>query len=152
MTKSSDGFTLIELMIAVAIIGILLVIATSTIITFQAKSKQAEAKVNLEAIGNLALAYKAENNTYITDFIGLGWNPLGNTRYGYYYNGLLYSAPSITPSGGCSILGTNGAASATDIAFTAIAAGDIDRDDTCDEWSYNQNRDLQNTINDATSP
>ncbi len=152
MTKSSDGFTLIELMIAVAIIGILLVIATSAIITFQAKSKQAEAKVNLEAIGNLALAYKAENNTYITDFTGLGWNPLGNTRYGYYYNGLLYSAPSITPSGGCPVPATDAAASATSTAFSSIALGDIDRDATCDKWTYNQIRDLQNSVNDATTP
>ncbi len=151
--RSSQGFTLIELMIVVAILGILVVLATAAFITFQAKSKQAEAKVSLGAIGNLALTYKAENNTYITDFVGLGWSPLGNTRYGYYYNTSLFaSTPSITPSGGCAIPAINGSASASDADFIVIALGDIDRDAICDEWRYNQNRDLQNTINDATSP
>lgn len=151
--RSDKGFTIIELMIAVAIIGILVVVAIAAFTTFQAKSKQAEAKVNLEAIGNLALAYKAENNIYITDFVGLGWSPTGNTRYGYYYNTSLFSGtPAITPSGGCNIPATYSAASATDSAFTAIAIGDLDRDAACDEWRYNQNRDLQNTINDATAP
>lgn len=151
--RSRNGFTLIELMIAVAIIGILVVIATAAFITFQAKSKQAEAKVNLEAIGNLALAYKTEKDTYITDFTGLGWTSTGSTRYGYYYNGSLYSGtPSIAPSGGCPVPATDGAASVTASTFTSIAKGDIDRDATCDEWRYNQDRYLQNSINDAATP
>ncbi|HLF86729.1 MAG TPA: prepilin-type N-terminal cleavage/methylation domain-containing protein, partial [Nitrospiria bacterium] len=50
--RSSTGFTLIELMITVAIIGILAVLASASFITFQAKSKQSEAKTNLGAIGN----------------------------------------------------------------------------------------------------
>ena len=44
------GFTLIELMIVVAIIGILAAIAIPNFIKFQAKSKQSEAKTNLKAI------------------------------------------------------------------------------------------------------
>ena len=151
--RSSTGFTLIELMITVAIIGILVVIASAAFITFQAKSKQSEAKVNLEAIGNLAMAYKVEKDTYITDFSGLGWAPTGSTRYGYYYNTSLFSGtPSITPSGGCSVPGTDAAASVTSTTFTSIAIGDVDIDATCDRWTYDQDRDLQNSVNDATTP
>mgnify|MGYP001576798892 CR=1 FL=1 len=139
-------------MITIAIIGILVVIASAALITFQAKSKQAEAKVNLQAIGSMALAYKAEKDTYITDFSGLGWAPTGSTRYGYYYNTSLFpGSPSITPSGGCTVPATDGAASATSTAFTSIAIGDIDRDATCDRWTYNRDRNLQNSVNDATT-
>jgi len=149
---SSKGFTLIELMMVVAIIGILAALAIAGFSAFQAKSKQAEAKINLGAIGSMALSYRAENNTYITDFIGLGWSPVGNTRYGYYYNTSLFAGtPSIIPSGGCVIPATNGTAAASAATFIAIAIGDIDKDATCDEWRYNENRDLQNTENDAAA-
>ncbi|WP_414645174.1 type IV pilin protein, partial [Candidatus Deferrimicrobium sp.] len=48
--KGKKGFTLIELMIVVAIIGILAAIAIPNFLRFQAKSKQSEAKTNLGGI------------------------------------------------------------------------------------------------------
>jgi type IV pilus assembly protein PilA len=56
MKKKSKGFTLIELMIVVAIIGILAAIAIPNFLRYQLRSKLSELKTNVEAI------YKSEES------------------------------------------------------------------------------------------
>jgi prepilin-type N-terminal cleavage/methylation domain-containing protein len=58
--KSKKGFTLIELMIVVAIIGILAAIAIPNFLRFQLKSKSSEGKVNIAAIRTAEESYLAE--------------------------------------------------------------------------------------------
>jgi type IV pilus assembly protein PilA len=48
--RKQEGFTLIELMIVVAIIGILAAIAIPNFLTYQLKSRQSEARTNLGGI------------------------------------------------------------------------------------------------------
>ena len=74
LRKRSKGFTLIELMIVVAIIAILAAIAIPQYKKFQLKAKTAEAKANLGSIRSCEEAYAAENDVYVT----AAWNPSGN--------------------------------------------------------------------------
>ena len=63
--KSQKGFTLIELMIVVAIIGILAAIAIPNFLTYQMKSRQSEAKTNLQAIKTSEVSFQAERGCYV---------------------------------------------------------------------------------------
>ncbi|MBU1343052.1 MAG: prepilin-type N-terminal cleavage/methylation domain-containing protein [Proteobacteria bacterium] len=62
--KNQKGFTLIEVMIVIAIIGVLAAIAIPNYKNYQFKAKSAEAKTNLGAIRTMEEAYKAENDAY----------------------------------------------------------------------------------------
>ncbi len=77
------GFTLIELMIVVAIIGILAAIAIPNFIKFQARSKQGEAKTNLKSAFTAEKSYYAEKDQFAS--IGLvGFAPEQGNRYSYF--------------------------------------------------------------------
>ncbi|HEX8042740.1 prepilin-type N-terminal cleavage/methylation domain-containing protein [Candidatus Deferrimicrobium sp.] len=93
--RSKKGFTLIELMIVVAIIGILAAIAIPNFLKFQAKSKQSEAKTNLGAIYLGETAFFGENNGY-GNFTQISWSPSGTTRYHYTLGG--YTAGTTDPT------------------------------------------------------
>ncbi len=76
-----QGFTLIELMIVVAIIGILAAIAIPNFIKFQARSKQSEPKANLKALFVAQKSYFAEKDTYSSSVSYIGFVPERGNRY-----------------------------------------------------------------------
>ncbi len=144
--KDGRGFTLIELMIVVAIIGILAGIAIPNYLTYQARAKQSEAKIGLGGIFTTATAFFADNNTFVATPAQLGYSQTGTLRYEFSWSGAsvnLTGAPSCT--GPTTVLVP--VASAT--GFTAGARGNIDTDSTCDEWTINDLRMLVNQINDV---
>jgi type IV pilus assembly protein PilA len=101
--RNQKGFTLVELMIVVAIIGILAAIAIPNFRNYQMKAKTGEAKVNLGAIKTSMETYRAENNVYLAaaanpvnipgankaawataaDWTQIGFAPSGNVYYSY---------------------------------------------------------------------
>jgi type IV pilus assembly protein PilA len=81
------GFTLIELMIVVAIIGLLAALAIPNFIKFQARSRQSEAKTNLKSIFTAEKSYYGDKQYYVDLFDVMGATPEWNNRYAYFLNG-----------------------------------------------------------------
>ena len=141
MLRSKKGFTLIELMIVVAIIGILAAIAIPNFLKFQARSKQSEAKTNLKAVFTAETAYFGENNTYGT-FSVVNWEPIGSKQIYQYEDGTeTITPPSGVPSGTAPTWTRTPAV--TTMAFTAGAWGNIDSDTTTDAWTISPANDVQ---------
>lgn len=93
------GFTLIELMIVVAIIGILAAIAIPNFLKFQCKSKTSEAKEMLKGIYTANVAYQGETDYFTNLFylFGLDLSGVGtgsSEGAGKYYLFNVTGAPS----------------------------------------------------------
>jgi prepilin-type N-terminal cleavage/methylation domain-containing protein len=121
--NSHKGFTLIELMIVVAIIGILAAIAVPNYMSYIKKTRTSEAKKLLSVARTLEEAYKAENNTYSSSLNAIGWTAPASWKY--------YSAISVSGAGASS--------------FTVRVSGNIDSDAATDAWSINQDGTLSHT-------
>ena len=108
--KKQAGFTLIELMVVVGIIGLLSAIAVPNFISYQARSRRSEAYANLSAVARLQTSFHAERGEFFEagawpDYVAhgglstekmewdalseaayseLGWRPEGSARSGHW--------------------------------------------------------------------
>lgn len=90
-SKHGAGFTLIELMIAVAIIGVLAAIALPNYTEYMTRSKRAEGQALLSEVSARQERFYAQNNSYVTNPINianLAFPKVANNRIisenGYY--------------------------------------------------------------------
>jgi type IV pilus assembly protein PilA len=131
------GFTLIELMIALAIIGVLTTAALPSFLRYQLRARSSEALVNLRAIATNQEIYFAEHGEFLgvespvpasapgssrstwtlgSNFDTLGWAPEGGVQFQYQ----VVSDNSQTES----------------VRFTAEARGDVDGDGQPSFWGF----------------
>ena len=82
--KKQYGFTLIELMIVVAIVGVLSAIAFPSYNSYMKKSARADAKVGLTKLADKQERFYLQNNTYTTAFTAAGLNTSTTSEEGYY--------------------------------------------------------------------
>lgn len=133
------GFTLVELMIVVGIIGVLASVAIPSFRNYQLSSKRAEAFANLSSLATAQKAYYAEYNQFVAvaaepllttgllanpikrdstsvvaAFGAVGWAPEGDVFYDY------------DTATGSTRFGADCAACNTADCFTASAYGDLD--------------------------
>ena len=146
--SNQKGFTLIELMIVVAIIGILAAIAIPNFLTFRLKAKTSEAKSNLGAIRTVEEAYKAEEDEYYpATGSSIARYPTGNpgaTKRAWTTSETAFSALGFEPAGDVyydyAVSSVNNAASPP--TFQADAYGDLDADGVESHYTINQDGDL----------
>lgn len=84
--KGNKGFSLIELMVVVAIIGVLAAIAVPNYQRFQRRARVTEGKSALGAIYAAEKAFHAEWDNYCNDLAAVGYVTDGTLRYNAGFN------------------------------------------------------------------
>jgi type IV pilus assembly protein PilA len=77
--QSEKGFTLVELLVVIIIIGILAAIALPNFLNQGAKAKQTEAKQNIGMTNRVQTVYRSENSSFATSFDKLAMGVLSGT-------------------------------------------------------------------------
>lgn len=93
--KRQDGFTLVELMVVVAIIGLLSAVAVPNFKKYQAKAKISEAKLQLSAAYTAEQSFFSDYNIYHHCLTYMGFDPGPESANRYYAIGFTNGAVAI---------------------------------------------------------
>lgn len=130
--RLESGFNLLELMIAVAIIGILATIAIPQFHAYQLRTKSAEAKTNLGAIATAQRARFSESGRYLAIPPEPPAIP-GSVAVPFNSSGTAFSQLGFAPAG--NVYFSYGIATSADgTGFTADAGADIDANGVVQFW------------------
>ena len=126
-SKKSRGFTLVELLIVVAIIGVLSTLGVPTFRRMIQKSKKSEAKVNLGAVFTAESAFQAEYSVFGNNLNRIGFdidgNPLTMTyRVGFFGTSSCAGATTARPTSGSQVTALNTAFPTYYSSFNASGA------------------------------
>lgn len=122
LNSNNKGFTLVELMVVVAIIGLLSAVAIPNFQKYQARSKTAEAKLQLSAIYTAEQAFYADYNMYATCLRYMGYDPSEEKASRYYTVG--FNVANVA-SNAAYTSALNSGISGTECAAAAAAADGV---------------------------
>jgi type IV pilus assembly protein PilA len=121
--KGDKGFTLVELLVVIVIIGILTAIALPSFLNQTAKAKQAEAKQKVSSILKTQQSWRTENATFATNIDDLALGNLAGASTAPVYAYALVGGDATTTgatatSADVSVKSYSGRVDVTDVAGT----------------------------------